>query len=105
MIQTNDLNYGYTSYQPVLKKIALNLPEGHIYGLLGKNGVGKSTLLKILTGALLGEGEYKVGGYDPRERRAEMQQQIRLVPQNEVLFDVTIKQLADVTAPRYPTCE
>ena len=103
MIQTNDLNYGYTTYQPVLKKISLQLPEGHIYGLLGKNGVGKSTLLKILTGALLGEGEYKVGGYDPRERKAEMQQQIRLVPGNEVLFDVTIKQLADVTAPLYPT--
>ena len=60
-------------------------------------------MLKILTGALLGEGEYKVGGYDPRERKAEMQQQIRLVPENEVLFDVTIKQLADVTAPLYPT--
>ena len=53
-------------------------------------------MLKILTGALLGEGEYKVGGYDPRERKAEMQQQIRLVPENEVLFDVTIKQLADL---------
>ena len=103
MIQTNGLNYGYNKYQPVLKQITLNLPEGHIYGLLGKNGVGKSTLLKILTGALLGDGEYKVGGFDPRERKAEMQQQIRLVPENEALFDLTIGQLAKITAPLYPT--
>lgn len=103
MIQTKDLNYGYQKYQPVLKKINLNLPEGHIYGLLGKNGVGKSTLLKVLTGALLGEGEYKVGGYDPRERKGEMQELIRLVPENEALFENTIMELASVTAPLYPT--
>lgn len=103
MIQTKDLNYGYQKFQPVLKKITLNLPEGHICGLLGKNGVGKSTLLKILTGALLGEGEYKVGGFDPRDRKAEMQQQIRLVPENEALFENTIMELAEVTAPLYPT--
>ena len=103
MIQTKDLNYGYQKFQPVLKKINLNLPEGHIYGLLGKNGVGKSTLLKVLTGALLGEGEYKVGGYDPRERKGEMQELIRLVPENEALFENTIMELASVTAPLYPT--
>ena len=103
MIQTKDLNYGYLKFQPVLKKITLNLPEGHICGLLGKNGVGKSTLLKVLTGALLGEGKYKVGGYDPRDRKAEMQQQIRLVPENEALFENTIMELAEVTAPLYPT--
>lgn len=103
MIQTKDLNYGYQKFQPVLKKISLNLPEGHIYGLLGKNGVGKSTLLKVLTGALLGEGEYKVGGYDPRDRKGEMQEQIRLVPENEAIFENTILELAKVTAPLYPT--
>lgn len=60
-------------------------------------------MLKVLTGALLGEGEYKVGGYDPRDRKAEMQQQIRLVPENEALFENTIMELAEVTAPLYPT--
>lgn len=103
MVTTKDLNYGYQKFQPVLKKISLNLLEGHIYGLLGKNGVGKSTLLKVLTGALLGEGEYTVGGYDPRKRHAEMQQQIRLVPENEALYENTILELAKITAPLYPT--
>lgn len=103
MIQTKNLNYGYVAHLPVLKKISLNLPEGHIYGLLGKNGVGKSTLLKILSGALLGEGECKVGGYNCSDRKAEMQQQIRLVPENEALFENTIMELAKVTAPLYPT--
>jgi len=103
MIKTNDLNYGYYKYMPVLKKISLNLPEGHIYGLLGKNGVGKSTLLKVLSGALLGEGEISVGGFDPRERKGEMQEQIRLVPENEALYENTIDEIAAITAPLYPT--
>ena len=103
MIRTNNLNYGYIKYKPVLKKISLNLPEGHIYGLLGRNGVGKSTLLKVLTGSLLAEGEIEVGGYNPKERKAEMQQQVRIVPENEALFENTILEIAEVTAPLYPT--
>lgn len=103
MIKTKDLNYGYYKSSPVLKKISLELPKGHIYGLLGKNGVGKSTLLKVLSGALLGEGEYTVAGFDPRERRAEMQEKIRLVPENEVLYENTVMELAKITAPLYPT--
>ena len=103
MIKTRDLNYGYYKSSPVLKKISLDLPEGHICGLLGKNGVGKSTLLKVLSGALLGEGEYSVAGFDPRERKAEMQEKIRLVPENEVLYENTVMELAEITAPLYPT--
>ena len=80
MIQTNNLTYGYVKHQPVLKEISLALPAGHIYGLFGKNGVGKSTFLKLLSGTLLGQGDYSVGGLDPRKREPGFQEQIRLVP-------------------------
>lgn len=36
----------------VLNDISFNLPEGHIIGLLGPNGCGKTTLMKILTGLI-----------------------------------------------------
>lgn len=103
MIQTNHLDYGYRKGRPILKDICLQLPEGHIYGLLGKNGVGKSTLLKLLSGALLGTGEYSIDGIDPRKRLPELQQKVRLVPENEALYNNTIDELAQVTRPFYPT--
>lgn len=103
MIKTSNLTYGYIQVQPVLKQISLEMPAGHIYGLLGRNGVGKSTFLKVLSGALLGQGEYSVGGYDPRNREAAFQESIRLVPENEALYNNTIIELAQVTKPLYPT--
>lgn len=103
MIKITNLSYGYNKHTEVLSNISLELKEGHIYGLLGKNGVGKSTLLKLLSGALLGKGEYTVDGIDPRKRAAEMQEKIRLVPENEAIFQCTILELAKVTGNLYPT--
>lgn len=102
MININNLSFGYRKGQEVLKNISLTLPEGHVYGLLGQNGVGKSTLLKLLSGALLGKGEYTISGLDPRKRQPELQEQVRLVPENEAIFHNTIYELAKVTAPLYP---
>lgn len=103
MIKAHNLTYGYIKVQPILKKISIDMPSGHIYGLLGRNGVGKSTLLKVLSGALLGDGEYSVGNQDPRQRTSEFLQSIRLVPENEALYNNTILELAEVTRPLYPT--
>jgi len=103
MIKASNLTYGYDSKRTVLKQISLEMPSGHIYGLLGKNGVGKSTFLKVLSGALLGKGEYSVGNYDPRKREANFLESIRLVPENEALYNNSIKELARVTRPLYPT--
>lgn len=103
MIQAKNLTYGYISTQPVLKGIDLSLQKGHIYGLLGKNGVGKSTLLKLFTGALIGKGGYTIGGLDPRQRQAELQQSVRMVPENEAIYNLSINELAQVTAGLYPS--
>lgn len=102
MIRTNHLSYGYTRNRTTLKDINLRLEDGHIYGLLGKNGVGKSTLLKLFSGALLGKGEYTIDGLDPRQRPAELLEKIRIVPENEAILNTTILQLAEVTKQFYP---
>lgn len=49
MIQVKDLSFSYGS-KGVLKNISLTLEGGNIYGLLGENGVGKTTLLTLLCG-------------------------------------------------------
>ena len=49
MIQIDSLSYAYGKHT-VLENITLPLTEGHVYGLLGENGVGKTTLLTLLAG-------------------------------------------------------
>ena len=49
MITIKDLGFSYGD-KAVLKNISMTLEEGRIYGLLGENGVGKTTLLTLLCG-------------------------------------------------------
>lgn len=51
-------NYGH---REILKGVNLTVEQGQIYGLIGKNGVGKTTLMRILTGLTFKtEGEYSL---------------------------------------------
>jgi ABC-type multidrug transport system ATPase subunit len=50
-IITKDLSYKIGS-KTILNNISLNVPEGSIYGYLGRNGAGKSTTIKLLLGLL-----------------------------------------------------
>lgn len=61
-IETSELSYSYGKQQ-VLNKLDLKIPENAIYGLLGRNGAGKSTTLKLLLGLLrLREGSIRYWG-------------------------------------------
>jgi len=57
-IKTQDLSYTIGS-KTILTNISLNVPEGSIYGYLGRNGAGKSTTIKLLLG-LLEESDDKI---------------------------------------------
>lgn len=68
MIQINNLAFGYGSTE-VLRNISMNLEPGRIYGLLGENGVGKTTLLTLLCGLKkCGAGTIDIDGRDPYRR-------------------------------------
>ncbi|PWN57966.1 ABC transporter ATP-binding protein [Chryseobacterium viscerum] len=55
-ITTKDLSYMIGS-KTILNNINLNIPEGSIYGYLGRNGAGKSTTIKLLLGLLESRGD------------------------------------------------
>ncbi|MDQ0065746.1 ABC transporter ATP-binding protein [Chryseobacterium lathyri] len=55
-IKTQDLSYKIGS-KTILNNISLNVPEGSIYGYLGRNGAGKSTTIKLLLGLLEESGD------------------------------------------------
>ena len=68
MIQINNLAFSYGSTE-VLRNISMNLEPGRIYGLLGENGVGKTTLLTLLCGLKkCGAGTIDIDGRDPYRR-------------------------------------
>ena len=49
MIKINNLDFAYKNTS-VFKNISIEFKKGNIYGLLGENGVGKTTLLKLICG-------------------------------------------------------
>ncbi len=68
MIQIKNLGFAYGD-KAVLKNISMNLGEGRIYGLLGENGVGKTTLLTLLCGLKKPQvGTIDVDGQNPYNR-------------------------------------
>jgi len=68
MITVNDLGFSYGTNQ-VLKNISMEICGGNIYGLLGENGVGKTTLLTLLCGLKKPQtGTIDVDGRTPFDR-------------------------------------
>lgn len=84
MIRINQLGFNYGN-NVVLKDITLNLEEGRIYGLLGENGVGKTTLLTILSGLKPAmNGTVEIDGRNPFKREPSLLSSIFYLP-DEVL--------------------
>lgn len=53
MLQVENLSFSYhKGRKEVLRDFSLSLEKGRVYGLLGKNGTGKSTLLYLMSGLL-----------------------------------------------------
>ena len=71
MIKIGNIDFSYGNV-PCLEKISLNLEEGKIYGLLGENGVGKTTLLTLLCGLKkVQSGSIDVDGFSPYDREPD----------------------------------
>lgn len=80
MIQIENIEFSYGPTE-VLKNINMTLKPGHIYGLLGENGVGKTTLLTLLCGLKkVKTGHISVDGENPYDRHPALLQQQYYLP-------------------------
>lgn len=80
MIKIDNLAFSYGKNQ-VLNNISLTLGEGRIYGLLGENGVGKTTLLTLLCGLKAPQrGTILAEGEQPSHRSPAWLEQISYLP-------------------------
>lgn len=104
MIEIKNLRFAYRK-SPVFTGIDLAFPQGAVYGLLGENGVGKTTLLKLVCGLLRpGDGTVTVDGLDAYRRLPGMLQHITLLPDEVQLpAGTTPQRYVDELAPFYPT--
>ena len=103
MITTKALSFGYSAKKRVLNDISLELGEGHIHGLLGCNGIGKTTLLKLACGIMRSdEGEVLVDGVNPMTRRPENFSELMIIPEEFDLPNISLERYAKVTSCFYP---
>jgi ABC-2 type transport system ATP-binding protein len=103
MIDINNLKFGYTKNQNLFDGLALNISEGNICGLLGRNGAGKSSLMKIISGLLYPKsGAVNVSGYKAQDRSPQMLQDIYFIPEEFYLPSLSIKEFAKINSVFYP---
>ena len=82
---------------------SLSLEPGRIYGLLGKNGTGKSTLLYLISGLLRPvSGSVMMNGHESRLRLPEMLQEVFIVPEEYAMPDMSFEAFADMMRTFYP---
>ncbi len=104
MITLKELSFSYSRKKEVLDRINLEVGSGHICGLLGKNGEGKTTLLNLLSGQIFpDQGSCLVLEETPSERNARFLQQIFLLPEEISMPEVTAIEYIKMYAAFYPT--
>ncbi|MBQ8969076.1 MAG: ATP-binding cassette domain-containing protein [Bacteroidaceae bacterium] len=103
MISIKNMTFGYTPYKKVLSDFSLDIPEGGVYGLLGKNGTGKSTLLYLIMGLLRPQaGSVEVDGVESYRREANVLADLFIVPEEYDLPAIPLRDYVRALKPFYP---
>ncbi len=103
MINIQNIKFGYDSHQAVLDDFSLDFGQGGVYGLLGKNGTGKSTLLYLMMGLLRPQkGSITIDGTSASLRTPEVLSEMFLVPEEYDLPPIPLKQYVRAIKPFYP---
>ena len=103
MLKIENITYGYNAMHNVLENFSLSYEEPGIYGLLGKNGTGKSTLLYLIMGLLHPkQGEITLNGANTQNRLPETLQEMFIVPEEYNLPSIPLPDYLKVLRPFYP---
>jgi ABC-2 type transport system ATP-binding protein len=102
MVQVHDLTFSYGK-EKLFNGLNLELAPGNIYGLLGLNGAGKSTFLKLVCGLLyVDSGECLVDGKSAAKRDPLALSEIFMLPEELYLPGMSAKEYVYTMAPFYP---
>jgi ABC-2 type transport system ATP-binding protein len=102
MVNIQNVSFAYRK-KPVFDSLSLRFEAGHVYGLLGKNGTGKSSLLRNIAGLLFPQkGKISVNGFTPGERLPAFLQDVFMVPEEFYLPDIPVPDFIKSYVPFYP---
>lgn len=83
MIEFRNVSFSYDRQQPVVEGLSFSIQKGESVGLIGANGAGKSTIMKLLLGLLSGDGQILVDGLELNKKNlAAVRQKIGFVLQD-----------------------
>lgn len=104
MVTIKDLMFSYSSrQQPLFQGLNCELPSGSIVGLLGKNGAGKTSLLKLMIGLLQPtEGSVRIMDKKPTEREPALLQDIYFLPEEFHQPGISIRKYVKANSGFYP---
>ena len=103
MIAFNDVCFSYRRNVPVLSNLSLHIEPGTVCGLLGPNGVGKSTMLYLTAGLLRPRsGQVLCNGYIPSDRQVNFLNDIFIVPEEFDLPPITLDEYVRINSVFYP---
>ncbi len=93
-IDVNNISFGYADEREVIHNVDLHIKPGEFIGLVGKSGVGKSTLINLIMRMYdVDEGSITIDGRDVREiPEGHLRSQMGVVLQENFLFTGTIWQ-------------
>lgn len=101
-IQISGLSKSYTGNK-VIKNLSLSVVAGEVYGLLGANGVGKSTMIECIIGTRKADsGTVRILGLNPWENRKQLFEQVGVQFQESNYSDkIKVRELCEETACLY----
>jgi ABC-2 type transport system ATP-binding protein len=109
MISLKDISFSYPHWNKTNKendlfhKLNLEIKSGTICGLLGKNGMGKTTLLRIISGLLFPQdGDCIILRNRPQQRSPQFLREIYFLPEEFHVPPITIDTYLDLFSPFYP---
>lgn len=104
MIRINNITFSYRrKADDVLTNLSLSIEPGAIYGLLGLNGEGKSTLLHLMAGVLTpNAGNITIDDVDVRLRLPSTLSKLFIVPEEFSLPEISLENYVRINAPLYP---
>lgn len=103
MLNLKNVRFTYTKHFNLFDDLSLRIEPGNIYGLLGKNGTGKTTLLKLMTGVLIPQqGKCQVFNTDASKRLPSVMEEFFIIPEEFLLPAVKMMDFLKMNAPLYP---